>query len=587
MTFAHFWMRWRIVTMLTLPDLWSLLTSPGAQIVGWSLLHFLWQGTLVALALAGGLRLLRNHPPRFRYGAACAALLGLLALPVATALLLHSGDLASTVGGVPSGVGEPEAKTSSSVVGTSWVASQLRSIVPWIVLGWIGGVLISAGRVVTGMYQTQRLRRSGSAAPTHWQDRLTTLARQIGLDWAVALRESSRVSVPTVVGWWRPILLVPAGFLSGLPPAQVEAVLLHELAHIRRHDVLVARLQAVCETLLFFHPATWWISRRVRRSREACCDQVVVNTDTTRTDYARALLGLAEQVRTRTQPAAQLGAKDGRLLHRVRRILNPTPPPSPGRRWLARAVALLLLLGGAAGLVHLASQQDLSAASSLVAGSAAEAEASFVLRTDSTGRVGLYPSAPSDVHRSLNDPQAIRFGTGEAPLESEHLRRSVRANVDLDHMNRHLQGRLDAERLRHILQVQPDSLSRMADGTIDPDRLMQAVQREVSDSLGRTLRRHMDMKDLDRPVKIRVALNEPGTQTTQPNDSKSRADATEPSLAKDLFAREEPHAPKADSVLSQAVTQSLRDTTIILGRNTTVIRSGEHEVVLHADRRSS
>jgi len=117
------------------------------------------------------------------------------------------------------------------------------------------------------MYQTRRLRRSGSAAPTHWRDRLTTLARQVGLDWAVALRESSCVSVPTVVGWWRPVLLVPVGFLSGLPPAQVEAVLLHELAHIRRHDVLVARLQAVCETLLFFHPATWWISRRVRRTR--------------------------------------------------------------------------------------------------------------------------------------------------------------------------------------------------------------------------------------------------------------------------------------------------------------------------------
>jgi len=200
--------------------------------------------------------------------------------------------------------------------------------------------------------------------------------------------------------------------------------------------------------------------------------------------------------------------------------------------------------------------------------------------------VGLYPSTRSDGNRP-NGPHTIRFGTGEAPLDSEHLRRSVRANVDLDHMNRHLQGRLDAGRLRHILQVQPDSLARIADGTIDPGRLKQAVQKEVSDSLGRTLRRHMDIKGLDRPVKIRVVLNEPGTRATQPNDSKSRADATEPSLAKDLFAREEPHAPKADIVLSQAVTQSLRDTTIILGRNTTVVRSGEQEVVLHTDRRSS
>lgn len=557
-------------TMPTLPDLWTILTSPTAQAVGWSLLHLLWQGTLVALALAGALRILRAHSPEVRYGVACVALIGLLILPIITALLVYNGGSASPLGEVTLGMrraGDRLAPPSFGEQWSAWMVVHVRPVVPWIVLGWTVGVLGSAGRFLVGARQTQRLRRSGTVAPERWQRRLTTLARRLGVDWRVALRRSDRVSVPTVVGWWRPVVLVPLGFLSGRPPAHVEAVLLHELAHVRRHDVLVARLQALCETLLFFHPAAWWISRRVRRAREACCDQVVVREGTKRTAYVRALLGLAEQVCGAAPSPAQVGANDGDFLRRARHILRPTSPPPNGRRLVARVAVVVLLLGTGAGLVHSVSHHNVPPSPARTASTAA---ASFVLTTDSTGRVGLYPTASP--HSDRPSGQALR-------LDPDRLRRSIRENVDLDRLNRQLREELDAERLWRLLQAHPDRLGRIAGGTLDPRRLERAVRKEVTDSLGRTLRTHVDGEGLDWPVKIRVDLR--ASHTGHPPDT------TQMPRSDDLLAQNGPRSPEADSVLSQAVTESLRDTTLLLGRATTVIRSGGREIVLDADRRSS
>jgi HEAT repeat protein len=166
----------------------------------------------------------------------------------------------------------------------------------------------------------------------------------------VRLFRSALVEVPTVIGWLRPVLLLPASALTGLPPRQLEVILIHELAHIRRHDYLVNLVQSLVEVLLFYHPAVWWLSRQVRRERESCCDDLAVALCGDRLLYARALLALAEA--RQPQPALSLAAGGGVLLERIRRLLGVPGPAAggAGRRLaggaaLASVVALGLMLG--------------------------------------------------------------------------------------------------------------------------------------------------------------------------------------------------------------------------------------------------
>ena len=130
--------------------------------------------------------------------------------------------------------------------------------------------------------------------------------------------ESAAVTVPTLVGWVRPVVLLPAAALSGLTPEQLEAILAHELAHVRRHDYLVNLLQSLVETLLFYHPAVWWVSAEVRAEREHCCDDLAVAVCGDRLVYVSALAELTSMERR----AFALAATDGSLLDRVRRILG-------------------------------------------------------------------------------------------------------------------------------------------------------------------------------------------------------------------------------------------------------------------------
>ena len=153
-----------------------------------------------------------------------------------------------------------------------------------------------------------------------------------------------------VIGWLRPVVLVPTAALAGLPPAQLEALLAHELAHVRRHDYLVNLLQAVVETLLFYHPAVWWVSRQVRAEREHCCDDIAVSV-CDRVDYVSALSALAAIA---APPRLALAATDGRLVSRVRRLLRREPAEQGAASvWLSAAVAIALVVSIPAAMAAL------------------------------------------------------------------------------------------------------------------------------------------------------------------------------------------------------------------------------------------
>ncbi len=157
------------------------------------------------------------------------------------------------------------------------------------------------------------------------------------------LLASASATVPFVVGWLRPVVLVPAALLTGLHPAEVEAIFAHELAHIRRHDFLVNLLQNVVETLLFYHPAVWWMSAQIRMEREHCCDDVAAAVCGGALDYARALVALE---RLRPATGLMVAASGGSLLERIRRLAGARdngrsawPLPALGL-FLAAAIAL-------------------------------------------------------------------------------------------------------------------------------------------------------------------------------------------------------------------------------------------------------
>jgi len=201
-------------------------------------------------------------------------------------------------------------------------ATILRPRLSMLVGLWIVGVVFCSIRPIWSLYAQWRLRRSGlSKVEDSVKKAMLSLAHKMGLRRAVRIAESALVKVPMVVGYLRPMILLPASVLTGLTPSQLEAVLAHELAHVQRHDWLINAMQVLAETLLFYHPAIWWISRRIRHERELCCDDMVLGLKIDKAVYARMLLTLEELHHKAVSPA--LAATGGDLAARVRRLLPP------------------------------------------------------------------------------------------------------------------------------------------------------------------------------------------------------------------------------------------------------------------------
>ncbi|MBL9176042.1 MAG: hypothetical protein JNL10_21040 [Verrucomicrobiales bacterium] len=325
-------------------ELPNLLTHPWVCRVAVVLLHFLWQGALVAGVLAVALRATRRGSARVRYGLACVALLGMAGMPVATLFL---------TGASPAGAGPMTGRMPGTLVllGDAPVVpggvDGEGSWLPWITVAWLLGVVGLGFRLAGGWWRTSRLRVV-DVRPVcgSWAARLAVLQERLGLSGTVEFLESGLVRVPMVLGWMRPVILVPVGFCTGLPAAQVEAILAHELAHLARHDYLVNLVQRAIETLLFYHPAVWWVSDRIRIEREFCCDDLAAQAIGDRAELAGALVALAERQTEATEFA--LAADGGSLTERVRRLLGVPGGGAPGA-WAGRlrtAVFLLALVAG-------------------------------------------------------------------------------------------------------------------------------------------------------------------------------------------------------------------------------------------------
>jgi TonB family protein len=297
-----------------------------------ALLDFVWQGVVVAFLLWMALFAMRKRSANARYIAGCLALITLVALPVLTIWLAYREPVASRAS-------ERFFATVPQTVAAVWNGSAahtptwLASLGAWAIPAWAFGVILFSLRLAWGSRQVAVLRRSGEPAQGPVLAAAAALGARLGLAAPVRLLITSLAEGPSVAGWIRPVILLPAATLAGLTPEQLEAVLAHEFAHIRRYDYLVNILQMVVENLLFYHPAVWWTSARIRHERELCCDDLAVSVCGDPVCYARALTKL-ERLRA-LAPNMVLGSTDGPLLYRIRRLteagserFRPSRPPA-------------------------------------------------------------------------------------------------------------------------------------------------------------------------------------------------------------------------------------------------------------------
>ena len=318
-----------------------VVRTPLSDAVGWTLFHSLWEGLVIAAAFAVLLALVRS--PRIRYAAGCVALLAIVCSFVITLLHFWPGtnDGAKTL----TGTGFAPWKEVGGSNGSTERFPDLVTFIPWLAPLWLLGVCLFYLRSVAGWLSLYRLRRRGVCpASDSWQRALGRLASELKVSRPVLLLEALLADTPLVMGHFRPVILAPLGFLTGLPPDQVEIILLHELAHISRSDFLLNMCQRLVEGLLFYHPAVWWISHVLRAERENCCDDKVVALRGDAYGYAAALTAL-EQNRLKQQwPAREpaLAAIGGNLMKRVKRLLYPR---SSGGIWTPVLAAVILLAG--------------------------------------------------------------------------------------------------------------------------------------------------------------------------------------------------------------------------------------------------
>ena len=346
-----------------------------------ALLHFVWQGALIALGLALVLWMLRDRTDRdsspfsrsesasaranLRYLVSCLALLLMSICPVVNLLwtqesVLAKSETSSMLTGAdenPYGAEEVSAeaggemKSPGELAGSngetdpfkeliadkSWHVAFANSMMDafanaknnstllrWLFVVWIAGVVTLSVWHVAGWWISQRFRSQGEVATQAINSKAKQLAKQMVIARDVLVRTTEKLASPMVLGVVKPIVIVPSSIITGLTSDELEAVLAHELAHVKRHDYVVNLLQSVVETLLFYHPAVWWVSRRIRIDREFCADDLAMRVCSRREVYVQSLVNVAELVRSglRTgSPRHAIAATGGSLLDRVRRLM--------------------------------------------------------------------------------------------------------------------------------------------------------------------------------------------------------------------------------------------------------------------------
>lgn len=496
----------------------DVLSSATAQRLGWTLLHSIWQFAVIAVFLSALMTALRRRSANTRYLTTCIGLVAMLttsmvthwwlvACPTADLAVTRVADGAMPRGRIdardeatPNDFAEAPPSTSTELVdddpsavvaaapalvgnyGTSSdaalatlprrIAAGLAPWLPWVSLAWLGGVILISVRHFGGWVGVQRLRWVGTTkvAPD-LSDRARQLMDRMKISRPVGILQSTLAELPIVAGWLRPVVLLPAGLLTGLSPKQLEAILAHELAHVQRYDYLVNLLQTAAETLLFYHPAVWWLSRRIRIEREHCCDDVAVAVCGNNVDYAEALAAVEQRRAAALAMAIGGHGRMGSALGRVRRVLGISAEDK--LRWtsaIGGSVAVLLLILTIVGYVAIAAEPKEKPAQATVLSARNEKQQDAAEPAWGKANDGVKIKATVD-------RRAWRIGEG-APQAGHPNVPQVRVEVRVSDAKHFKDAGLDQKRMSHApsafaLEIDGIRYDHGTDYTAFPVRLMQ------------------------------------------------------------------------------------------------------------------
>jgi beta-lactamase regulating signal transducer with metallopeptidase domain len=303
-----------------------------------ALLNSLWQGALFALLAAAAFSVLPRSNAALRHVVGMVFLLAMVIAPlVSMATFLENPATTLGIGLVPL-LSRPHLVTKTGVF-----VQETNGVAGWVSLLWLLGAALMLVRQLGGLRQIRTLdRQAFDEMPAVWQRRVLVLQQALGIARTVGVRLSDNVLTPFTVRYVRPVVWLPVSILTRLTPDQIEALLAHELAHIRRADWLWNGLQCMAESLLFFHPAAWWLSRRIRAEREHACDDLAVGACGNAIALAEALATLERE--RLSFPHLVLAAHGGSLMQRISRLLSGPPSRLPWR--VPAGLIILLCVGG-------------------------------------------------------------------------------------------------------------------------------------------------------------------------------------------------------------------------------------------------
>jgi len=330
----------------------NLISSPFLTSLALTLLHFVWQGLLVAAVLKSALLIFNNNKPQLRYALSSLAMLANLLLPIITFFILYRMELSSATSATNSlalNKLTQELKQPDVFFSTKELIEYLSSLLPYVSILWLTTITLLAGKLLIEIFTVNKLPQQGVLTPSiKLQARFDELVKQIDLTIMPRLLVSLKVDVPMAIGWLKPVVLLPANMITGLNNAQLEMLILHELAHIKRHDYIVNFMQTLVEILLFFHPAVLWVSKQMRNEREYCSDDIAVQHCGDAVAYAHTLAdtaSLCTKAHQYTIPDMAMAASGGDLKQRVIRLVDHHCAPKNNiSKWFASATIIFSVL---------------------------------------------------------------------------------------------------------------------------------------------------------------------------------------------------------------------------------------------------
>jgi len=349
--------------------IFNLIPDELIRAIGWTIFHSLWQGGAIAILLGGILLIPSTKSARLRYNLSLIALFLMFCISVITFIKVYEWDTQNkfekaVMTPASSETSQAAQEYSSLSANTNpdliyMLKSNFEKYLPLVVTVWLFGFIIFSFRFVGGVFYVQRLKSVGiKPLDDFWSYVLKDISTKIELKKFVQIFESTKVKVPVAIGYMKPIILLPLGMIAGLPQDQVEAIIAHELAHIKRNDFLINLLQTFVETILFYHPAVWWISSIIKNERESCCDDLTLKVCGGSLTYFKALINLQQICSKESEFALAAIGRKNQLFRRINRMNSNNGNTSYGGKFAAFAVLLIMI--AAASIFSTSSAKELT-----------------------------------------------------------------------------------------------------------------------------------------------------------------------------------------------------------------------------------